>query len=146
MAEFQTVAAAIDLAALTVKLCYFLKRVKDAGSVAKDASDRIERLGKVLNGVRIVISESEQDESVAKQNDAKEAVDRVQDSITACSVILRQIEVEILGPADQGGQAADVGFARRFKIASRQRTISRLQREVETHLNALQLNLNVLQV
>ncbi|KAI7552785.1 hypothetical protein KC331_g1651 [Hortaea werneckii] len=138
MAELQTIAAAAQLGGLAVKLCHLIKRAKDAGDIAKDAHERIEKLGEVLMGVEEAFEDDEH--MLPAQQSVRKRID---ESIAACRKVLEEVDKKFCssGTAEQGQR---VGLGARFKIAFSEDTLPRLQRDVQTHVNALQLNLNIL--
>ncbi|KAI7253119.1 hypothetical protein KC352_g12173, partial [Hortaea werneckii] len=138
MAELQTIAAAAELCGLAAKLCRLIKRAKDAGDIAKDAHERIEKLGEVLMGVEEAFEDDEH--MLPPQHNVRKRID---ESIAACRKVLEEVDKKFCGSgsAEQGQR---VGLGARFKIAFSEDTLPRLQRDVQTHMNALQLNLSIL--
>ncbi|GAB1741411.1 hypothetical protein NU219Hw_g6644t1 [Hortaea werneckii] len=138
MAELQTIAAAAELCGLAAKLCRLIKRAKDAGDIAKDAHERIEKLGEVLMGVEDAFEDDEH--MLPPQQNVRRRID---ESIAACRKVLEEVDRKFCGSgsAEQGQR---VGLGARFKIAFSEDTLPRLQRDVQTHMNALQLNLSLL--
>ncbi|KAI6835155.1 hypothetical protein KC340_g5641 [Hortaea werneckii] len=138
MAELQTIAAAAELCGLAAKLCRLIKRAKDAGDIAKDAHERIEKLGEVLMGVEEAFEDDEH--MLPPQQNVRRRID---ESIAACRKVLEDVDKKFCGSgsAEQGQR---VGLGARFKIAFSEDTLPRLQRDVQTHMNALQLNLSIL--
>ncbi|KAI7240626.1 hypothetical protein KC330_g1138 [Hortaea werneckii] len=138
MAELQTIAAAAELCGLAAKLCRLIKRAKDAGDIAKDAHERIEKLGKVLVGVEEAF---EDDEHMLPPHQSVRR--RIDESIAACRKVLEEVDKKFCGSgaAEQGQR---IGLGARFKIAFSEDTLPRLQRDVQTHMDALQLNLSLL--
>ena len=68
---------------------------------------------------------------------------RIDESIAACRRVLEEVDKKFCG-AGSAEQGQRVGIAARFKIAFSEDTLPRLQRDVQTHMNALQLNLSIL--
>jgi len=143
MAELQTIAAAVDLAALTVKICKFLKKVKDAEIIASVIHDKVQRLGEVLGGVQDVLNQRAGQSAASNDPNEIKATRRITESIEACGSTLKQIDEKVVGSTTQ---PPELGLGRRFKVAFHSHSIGRLQSEVEAHINILSLNLNVLQV